>query len=54
MNVILTLNAGSSSIKFAAYLSAAEPKLLQAGQVENLGPVARLVLKGETGVDIGP
>jgi acetate kinase len=54
MNVILTLNAGSSSIKFAAYLNANEPELLQAGQVENLGPVARLVLKGQTGVDIGP
>ncbi|MCF6234014.1 MAG: acetate/propionate family kinase [Rhodobacteraceae bacterium] len=54
MNVILTLNAGSSSIKFAAYRDAAEPELLQAGQVENLGPVARLVLKGTAGVEIGP
>ena len=54
MSVILTLNAGSSSIKFAAYLNSGEPELLQAGQVENLGPVARLKLKGESGVDIGP
>lgn len=56
MSVVLTLNAGSSSIKFAVYLAADPPELLQAGQVENLGPVARLVLKGDTPrtVDIGP
>jgi len=55
-DAILTLNAGSSSIKFAVYLDADEPQLLQAGQVENLGPVARLTLKGKTreSVDIGP
>jgi acetate kinase len=50
MSAILTLNAGSSSIKFAVYLATdpdGEPELLQAGQVENLGPVARLVLKGD-------
>jgi acetate kinase len=58
MSVILTLNAGSSSIKFAAYLAddQGEPALLQAGMVENLGPVAQLVLKGDNArtVDIGP
>ncbi len=58
MTAILTLNAGSSSIKFAVYLTGAgaEPTLLQAGQVENLGPAARLVLKGDTAqtTDIGP
>ncbi len=56
MSVILTLNAGSSSIKFAVYQGAGEPELLQAGQVENLGPVARLVLRGKPGQgsDIGP
>ena len=50
MSAILTLNAGSSSIKFAVYMASdpsGEPELLQAGQVENLGPVARLVLKGD-------
>ncbi len=60
MSAILTLNAGSSSIKFAVYQAhgraSVEPELLQAGQVESLGPVARLVLQGDTGpgVDIGP
>jgi len=59
MSAILTLNAGSSSIKFAVYLASkngGDPELLQAGQVENLGPVAQLVLKGEAAqtVDIGP
>jgi len=56
MSAILTLNAGSSSIKFAVFQAGSEPHLLQAGQVENLGPVARLVLKGETAktIDIGP
>ncbi len=54
MNAILTLNAGSSSLKFAAYLSGPEPELLQSGQVENLGPVARLLIKGGTMSEIGP
>ncbi len=60
MSALLTLNAGSSSIKFAVYLAGkapgAEPELLRAGQVENLGPVAQLVLKGadKQVIDIGP
>lgn len=56
MSGILTLNAGSSSIKFGVYVAGPEPELLQAGQVENLGPVARLVLKGDAGrvEEIGP
>jgi acetate kinase len=60
MSTILTLNAGSSSIKFAAYQTSGqgdgEPQLLQVGMVENLGPVAQLVLKGDTAqtIDIGP
>ena len=53
MSAILTLNAGSSSIKFGVYLNAAEPELLQAGQVENLGPRARLGLDGGGTVDLG-
>jgi len=36
--VILTLNAGSSSIKFAVYAQAEEPVLSASGQVENLSP----------------
>jgi acetate kinase len=31
MTAILTLNAGSSSLKFAVYRTAREPELLQAG-----------------------
>lgn len=56
MSMILTLNAGSSSIKFGVYRSAAEPELICSGQVENLGPVARLILKADTRTetDIGP
>ncbi len=53
---LLTLNAGSSSIKFGAYLTADEPELLLLGQVENLGPVAQLVLSHPEKkiVEIGP
>ena len=55
MSVILTLNAGSSSLKYAVYLTAAEPELLQAGQVENIGPLARLTVKGGGATsEIGP
>lgn len=43
MSLILTLNAGSSSIKFSVYLQDHdEPNELIVGQVENLGPAARL------------
>ncbi len=45
MSAILTLNAGSSSLKFAVYEAADEPVLRMTGQVENLGPAARMVLK---------
>ena len=47
MTGILTLNAGSSSIKFGVYLAADEPELLQVGQVENLGQNAQLLVKGQ-------
>lgn len=39
---ILTLNAGSSSLKFSVYTVAEEPEERAVGQVENLGPSARL------------
>lgn len=42
---VLTLNAGSSSIKFSVYSAAEEPRLVARGQVENLGPAARLRLR---------
>ncbi len=37
MSTILTLNAGSSSIKFSVYRAAREPQLLASGQIERLG-----------------
>ncbi len=54
MSAILTLNAGSSSLKFGIYHTREEPELLLSGQVENLGPVARLKLSGQQPTDIGP
>jgi len=44
-DTILTLNAGSSSIKFSIYATGKEPKELARGQVENLGPTARLIMR---------
>lgn len=56
MTALLTLNAGSSSLKFGVYTAGeGEPELLQTGQVENLGPLARLSVKGGGDpVEIGP
>lgn len=54
MSMLLTLNAGSSSLKFAVYQTGAEPELIQAGQVENLGPVARMTMAGGEPDEIGP
>ena len=42
MSAILTLNAGSSSIKFSVYLAHADLSEIISGQVENLGPTATL------------
>ncbi|MBF9060213.1 acetate/propionate family kinase [Rhodobacterales bacterium HKCCSP123] len=47
MSLILTLNAGSSSIKFGLYAAADEPEEEARGQIDALGPAARLVV--ETG-----
>lgn len=54
MSAILTLNAGSSSIKFGVYAAAEEPRELVQGQVENLGPEAELEIDGGAEVAIGP
>lgn len=54
MNAILTLNAGSSSLKYGVYLNGSEPDLLQVGQVENLGPLARLEIQDGATIEIGP
>ena len=47
--VVLTLNAGSSSIKFALYGAGDTPVLEASGMVDAIGPEARLVLKPEGG-----
>ena len=44
MSAILTLNAGSSSIKFALYAAGDPPAERLRGQVEALGEAARLEL----------
>lgn len=46
MRGILTLNAGSSSLKFGVYLEAAEPDVLMVGQVDRIGGEAYLRLTG--------
>lgn len=46
MSTILTLNAGSSSLKFGLYRSAAEPEMLLYGQVDRIGQHAQLIIKG--------
>jgi acetate kinase len=45
--LILTLNAGSSSIKFGLYGAGSEPEERLRGQIDRLGPTARLALGGE-------
>jgi acetate kinase len=49
--VFLTLNAGSSSVKFAVYAAGADPIEIARGQIENLGDTARLKMLGE-GIDL--
>lgn len=44
MTGLLTLNAGSSSLKFGVYEDAEEPDLLVHGQVDGIGGTARLIL----------
>lgn len=46
---LLTLNAGSSSIKFAVYEKAADPVVLVTGQVEHIGAAARLIERSADG-----
>ena len=52
--MILTLNAGSSSIKFAIYTVAPEPDMRLVGQVENIGADAQLIAEGSDPVVLGP
>ncbi len=51
--MILTLNAGSSSIKFSLYSAESEPQERLVGQVENIGPNARLKIRGQEDVGLG-
>lgn len=54
MSIVLTLNAGSSSLKFGAYsLENQTSAPLISGQVERLGPAARLRIKGAEPKDLG-
>ncbi|MDV7143132.1 acetate/propionate family kinase [Tropicimonas sp. TH_r6] len=57
MSAILTLNAGSSSIKYSVYLTGeGEPEEFAVGQIDGIGPDAKLILKynGEkTETDLG-
>ncbi len=46
---ILTLNAGSSSVKFAVFEAKKQPGLLIKGQVEGIGSDARMKIKGGDG-----
>ena len=50
-SVILTLNAGSSSLKFAAFRFAErrEPDLLASGQIEGIGATAKGAVKTASG-----
>lgn len=45
MSLILTLNAGSSSIKFGLYAAGADPTEEARGQIDALGPAARLEIE---------
>lgn len=46
MPAILTLNAGSSSIKYSVYLTGdGEPEQIAVGQIDGIGPDAKLILK---------
>jgi acetate kinase len=57
MSLILTLNAGSSSIKFGLYAAAEEPVEEARGQIDALGAEARLIVEAggaETVTPIGP
>ena len=53
MSAILTLNAGSSSIKFGLYAAGRDPVALTDGQVENLGDASVMTIDDAT-LEIGP
>lgn len=49
MTHVLTLNAGSSSLKFGLFTAEDDPRALATGQVERIGGAARLKLKDALG-----
>lgn len=53
-DIVLALNAGSSSIKFAVFPAgaSANPQPLMRGQVENIGHAPHLTAKGEDGAKL--
>ncbi len=51
---ILTLNAGSSSLKFGVYRDAAEPDMLVHGQVDGIGTNAFLEVQTDAGKTTAP
>ena len=57
MSLILTLNAGSSSIKFGLYRAEVDPVEEARGQIDGIGPAARLIVETREGTEtheIGP
>jgi acetate kinase len=51
---VLTLNAGSSSLKFGLYDDTSEPTLRVVGQVDGIGRTPQLVLRTEDGTTTTP
>ncbi|MEO0959902.1 MAG: acetate/propionate family kinase [Pseudomonadota bacterium] len=49
MSRILTLNTGSSSLKFGLYEEAAEPELILRGQIDGMSHEARLIIIDDAG-----
>jgi acetate kinase len=52
-NVLLVLNAGSSSLKFAAYLDAEPPSLVLRGQIDGLATRPHFVARAADGAIVG-
>ncbi len=51
-DALLSLNAGSSSLKFALYHAEAEPALVAHGQIEGIGGAAHLIARDPAGATL--
>ena len=51
-DALLSLNAGSSSLKFALYHAGAEPALVAHGQIEGIGGAAHLIARDPAGATL--